>query len=155
MTRKITRAAGRIKEGLQEKLILGNLSAQRDWGYAPEFTEMMWRILQKDEPGDYVCATGEMHNVREFCQAAFAEVSMTLRFEGKGVEEKGICEESGRTVIEISPDYFRLAEVEQLLGDASKAKERLGWEPKVTFVELVKRMAKADHELARKEKALA
>ena len=152
VTRKITRAAGRIAEGLQENLTLGNLDAQRDWGYAPEFTEMMWRILQQDEPGDYVCATGEMHTVRDFCRHAFEANGIELCFEGEGVEEKGICKESGNCLIEVSPDYFRPAEVEQLLGDPSKAKRILGWEPQVTFQELVQIMAKADREMAVKEK---
>ncbi len=149
VTRKITRAAGNIKEGHQEKLYLGNLSALRDWGYAPEYTEMMWRMLQQDEPGDYVCATGEMHTVREFCESAFAAVGLPLRFEGEGVDEKGICIETGKTFIEVSPNYFRPSEVEQLLGDSSKAKEVLGWEPQVKFSELASIMAKADWELAK------
>jgi len=149
VTRKITRAAGRIAEGTQKNLFLGNLDARRDWGYAPEFTEMMWRILQQDTPDDYVCATGEMHTVREFCEHAFDAVGIKLRFEGKGVDEKGICEASGRVLIEISPDYFRPAEVEQLLGNPAKAERVLGWKPKVTFKELVQIMAKADWELAK------
>ena len=151
VTRKITRAAGRIAEGLQDKLVLGNLDAQRDWGYAPEFTEMMWQILQQPEPGDFVCATGEMHTVREFCDHAFEKVGLPLRFEGEGVEEKGICAETGKVLIEVSPDYFRPAEVEELLGDSTKAKEVLGWEPFVTFKELVQIMAAADWKLAKKE----
>ena len=149
VTRKITRAAGRIAEGTQQNLFLGNLDAQRDWGYAPEYTEMMWRILQQDTPDDYVCATGEMHSVREFCEHAFDAVGITLRFEGVGVDEKGICEKTGRVLIEVSPDYFRPSEVEQLLGDPSKAARVLGWKPKVTFKELVQIMAKADWELAK------
>jgi len=149
VTRKITRAAGKIREGHQEKLYLGNLSALRDWGYAPEYTEMMWRMLQQDEPGDYVCATGEMHSVREFCESAFAAVGLPLRFEGEGVDEKGLCAESGKVLIEVSAKYFRPAEVEQLLGDSSKAKEVLGWEPQVRFSELAGIMAKADWELAK------
>ena len=151
VTRKITRAAGRIKEGLQEKLVLGNLDARRDWGYAPEYTEMMWMILQQDEPDDYVCATGQMETVRKFCEHAFEAVELPVRFEGEGVEEKGICKETGNVVIEVSPSYFRPAEVEQLLGDPTKAKDVLGWEPKVTFRELVTIMAEADWKLARKE----
>ncbi|NRB72745.1 MAG: GDP-mannose 4,6-dehydratase [Verrucomicrobiales bacterium] len=151
VTRKITRAAGRIAEGLQDKLVLGNLDAQRDWGYAPEFTEMMWQILQQPEPGDFVCATGEMHTVREFCDHAFEKVGLPLRVEGEGVEEKGICAETGKVLIEVSPDYFRPAEVEELLGDSTKAKEVLGWEPFVTFKELVQIMAAADWKLAKKE----
>ncbi|MAS95528.1 MAG: GDP-mannose 4,6-dehydratase [Verrucomicrobiales bacterium] len=151
VTRKITRAAGRIAEGTQEVLTLGNLDAQRDWGYAPEYTEMMWRILQQDKPDDYVCATGEMHTVREFCKHAFDAVDINVRFEGEGVEEKGICEKTGKTVIAVSPDYFRPAEVEQLLGDPTKAEKLLGWKPQVTFKELVQIMAKADWELAKQE----
>lgn len=150
VTRKITRAAGRIREGLQERLLLGNLGAQRDWGYAPEYTEMMWRILQQEEPGDYVCATGEMHTVREFCEHAFDAVGIALKFEGEGVEEKGICIASGKTLIEVSPDYFRPAEVEQLLGDPAKAERILGWKPEVTFKELVQIMAAADWDLAKR-----
>lgn len=151
VTRKITRAAGRIAEGLQDKLTLGNLDAQRDWGFAPEYTEMMWRILQQPSPGDYVCATGEMHTVREFCALAFERVGLPLRFEGEGVEEKGICVESGKCLIEVSPNYFRPAEVEELLGDPAKAKRILGWEPKVTFRELVEIMAASDWEIAKAE----
>lgn len=150
VTRKITRAAGRIAEGRQKNLVLGNLDAKRDWGYAPEYTEMMWQILQQDQPDDYVCATGEMHTVREFCEHAFDAVGFKIRFEGEGVEEKGICEETGKTLIEVSPNYFRPAEVEQLLGDPSKAERILGWKPKVTFQELVQIMAKADWDLAKK-----
>lgn len=153
VTRKITRAAGRIAEGLQSRLLMGNLDALRDWGYAPEYTEMMWRILQKDAPGDYVCATGEMHTVREFCQLAFEAVGIELKFEGAGVDEKGVCAATGRTIIEVSPDYFRPAEVEQLLGDPSKAARELGWKPQVTFRELVRVMAAADWDLAKREAA--
>ncbi len=155
VTRKITRAAGRICEGLADKLYLGNLDAQRDWGYAPEYTEMMWQILQQDQPDDYVCATGEMHTVRSFCEHAFESVGIPLRFEGEGVEEKGICVSSGRTVIEVNSDYFRPTEVEQLLGDPRKARRILGWEPRVTFKDLVEIMAQADLKLAKKEAALA
>lgn len=152
VTRKITRAAGRISLGLQEKLVLGNLDSKRDWGYAPEYTEMMWRILQQDEPDDYVCATGEMHTVREFCEHAFRAVGVPVHFEGEGVEERGICDASGKVLIEVSPDYFRPAEVEQLLGDPAKARAKLGWEPEVTFRELVEIMAESDLALAKLEK---
>lgn len=154
VTRKITRAAGRIREGLQDCLYLGNLDAQRDWGYAPEYTEMMWRILQQDTPDDYVCATGEMHTVRSFCEHAFEAVGLPVRFEGEGVDEKGICQESGKVVIKVSPDYFRPAEVQQLLGDATKAAEKLGWKPEVTLKELVTIMVAADWELAKAEEGL-
>lgn len=153
VTRKITRAAGRIREGLQQDLSLGNLDALRDWGFAPEYTEMMWRILQKDEPGDYVCATNEMHTVRAFCEHAFAAVGMPLTFEGSGINEIG-RDESGTIRVKVNPEYFRPAEVELLIGNPAKAKAELGWEPKVTFAELVRIMAEADRELARREKAL-
>jgi GDPmannose 4,6-dehydratase len=153
VTRKITRAAGRIAEGLEDILLLGNLGAQRDWGYAPEYTEMMWRILQQPEPGDYVCATGEMHTVREFCEHAFAAVGRPVEFTGEGVDEKGVCAKTGKTLIAVSPNYFRPAEVEELLGNPAKAKQVLGWEPKVTFRELVTIMAAADWELAKREAA--
>ena len=154
VTRKITRAAGRIKEGLQDVLELGNLSALRDWGYAPEYTEMMWRILQKDTPGDYVCATNEMHTVREFCDHAFRAVDMELTFEGEGVDEVGRDIATGKVVVRVSPSYFRPSEVELLIGDPAKARAELGWVPKVTFNELVTIMAAADWKLAQKEKAL-
>jgi len=154
VTRKITRAAGRIHEGLQTDLDLGNLDAQRDWGYAPEYTEMMWRILQKDEPGDYVCATNEMHTVREFCHHTFNSVGMPLTFEGEGVNEVG-RDANGIVRIKVNPNYFRPAEVELLIGNPAKAKRELGWEPKVTFAELVQIMAAADWALARTEKRIA
>jgi GDPmannose 4,6-dehydratase len=151
VTRKITRAAGRIREGLQECVELGNLDSLRDWGYAPEYTEMMWRILQKEEPGDYVCATNEMHTVREFCEHAFAAVDMPLTFEGQGVDEVG-RDSKGVARVKVSASYFRPAEVELLIGNPAKARAELGWEPKVTFKELVTIMAAADWELARNEK---
>jgi len=153
VTRKITRAAGRIKEGLQEVVELGNLDSLRDWGFAPEYTEMMWRILQRDEPGDYVCATNEMHTVREFCQHAFATLDLPLTFEGEGVNEVG-RDARGQVRVRVNPDYFRPAEVELLIGNPEKAKRELGWEPKVTFAELVKIITEADWKLAQKEKTL-
>ena len=152
VTRKITRAAGRIREGLQQVLELGNLSAQRDWGYAPEYTEMMWRILQQEQPGDYVCATNEMHTVREFCEHAFAAVDLPLTFEGEGVNEIG-RDARGIVRVRVNPSYFRPAEVELLIGNPAKAKAELGWEPKVTFKELVEIMAAADWKLAQREKS--
>ncbi|QIF02954.1 GDP-mannose 4,6-dehydratase [Roseimicrobium sp. ORNL1] len=152
VTRKITRAAGRIREGLQDAVELGNLGAQRDWGYAPEYTEMMWRMLQKDEPGDYVCATGETHTVREFCEETFAAVGMPLTFSGEGVNEVG-RDADGVARVKVSPSYFRPAEVELLIGDPAKARAELGWEPKVTFRELVRVMAEADWELAKRERS--
>ncbi|MBN1403642.1 MAG: GDP-mannose 4,6-dehydratase [Opitutales bacterium] len=146
VTRKITRAAARIAHGKQENLVLGNLSSERDWGYTPEFTDGMWRMLQQDKPDDYVLATGEKHSVREFCTEAFAEVGLPIHFKGEGVDEKGICDKTGKVLIEVSPSYFRPTEVELLLGDPSKAKRELGWEPKTKFVDLVRIMARADYE---------
>lgn len=151
VTRKITRAAGRIREGLQKDLVLGNLDAKRDWGYAPEYTEMMWRILQQPEPDDYVCATGETHTVREFCEVAFETVGIKVEFEGEGVNEIGRDSANGNTVIRVSPDYFRPTEVELLIGEPSKAKRVLGWKPKVTFKELTQLMAEADWKLAKQK----
>lgn len=152
VTRKITRAAGRIREGLQQYLELGNLGAQRDWGYAPEYTEMMWRMLQQETPGDYVCATNETHTVREFCERAFEAVGMPLVFEGEGVHETG-RDAKGVVRVRVSPNYFRPAEVDLLIGNPAKAAAVLGWAPKTTFAELVALMAEADWKLAKAEKA--
>lgn len=152
VTRKISRAVGRIKEGIQDCLYLGNLDSKRDWGYSPEYTDMMWRILQQDIPDDYVCATGETHTIREFCVKSFAEVGINLIFEGNDVYEVGIDDASGKTILRIDPKYFRPTEVDLLLGDPSKAKKVLGWEPKVKFDELVKIMTLADWDLAKREK---
>jgi len=146
VTRKITVAAAKILNGLQETLLLGNMDAKRDWGYAPEFVEGMWRILQADEPGDYVLATGESHTVREFVEEAFAVMGEEISWKGTGVEETGILKSTGKTVVAIDPRYYRPTEVDLLLGNPSKAKEKLGWVPKVTFKELVKIMMKADFE---------
>ena len=136
VTRKITRAAGRIKLGLQDKLILGNLDSKRDWGYAPEYVEGMWRILQADSPDEYVLATGETHTVREFTELAFARLGIDIDWEGKDEYERGVCRKTGKVVVEVSPQYYRPTEVDLLLGDASKAKSVLGWEPKTTFRKL-------------------
>jgi GDPmannose 4,6-dehydratase len=151
VTRKITMAAARIKLGLQEKLFLGNLSAKRDWGYAKDYIEAMWMILQQDSPDEYVIATGETHSVREFCQEAFAELGINLEWQGNGVDEKGIDSSTGKVLIEVDPRYFRPTEVELLIGDPSKAREKLGWKPRVTFHELVRIMARADYELTSKQ----
>jgi GDPmannose 4,6-dehydratase len=153
VTRKITRSAGRIKCGLQDRLYLGNLSAKRDWGYAPDFVEAMWIMLQQDKPDDYVISTGEMHSVEEFCLHAFAEVGINLTFEGVDEDRVGFDEE-GRVLVAVNPVYFRPTDVEQLLGDSSKVKQTLGWEPKVKFKELVKLMAAYDLKLAQQEKLL-
>lgn len=152
VTRKITRAVGRIKEGLQDCLYLGNLDSKRDWGYAPEYTDMMWRMLQRPTPDDYVCATGETHTIREFCFKAFKEAGIYITFKGSGVDEEAFDDATGKVLLKIDPKYFRPAEVDLLLGNAAKAKEQLGWSPKVKFDELVKIMTEADWELAKREK---
>ena len=150
VTRKITRALARIKEGLQDKLYLGNMDSRRDWGHARDFVEAMWLILQQDKPDDYVIATGEQHSVREFIEIAAAQLGMDIEWRGKGVDEVGIDKSSGNTIVEVDPRYFRPTEVDTLLGDPSKAKSVLGWERKVTFKELVEEMVKSDHEEAKK-----
>ena len=145
VTRKITLAAARIAKGIQDKLYLGNLNAKRDWGYAKDFVECMWLMLQQDEPEDYVIGTGIQHTVRYFCELAFAEAGITLKWEGENEHEKGLCSETGKTLIEVDSKYYRLAEVETLLGDATKAKENLGWNPhKTSLKDLVKIMMKHD-----------
>ena len=145
VTRKITLAAARIAAGEQDKLYLGNLSALRDWGYARDYVECMWLMLQHGTPEDFVIATGEQHSVREFTERAFHEVGIDLRWEGEGVEERGIDIATGRVLVEVDPKYFRPAEVETLLGDPTKAKELLGWNPsKTSFEELVRIMVRHD-----------
>ena len=146
VTRKVTRAAARIKEGLQDILFLGNLNAKRDWGYAPEYVEGMWMMLQHDEPSDFVMATGENHTIREFTELAFNELDMNIEWQGCGEEEAGIDSKTGKRIIGIDEKYYRPTEVEQLLGDATKAKEKLGWEPKTSFKKLVKIMVHSDWE---------
>ncbi len=144
VTRKITLAAAGIAKGKQDKLYLGNLSARRDWGYAKDYVECMWLMLQQPEPDDYVIATGEMHTVREFCTLAFREAGINLHWEGEGVDEKGI-DENGRVLVEVDPKYFRPSEVEQLCGDPTKARTVLGWNPRqTTFEELIKIMVQHD-----------
>lgn len=151
VTRKITLAAARIKHGLQEKLYLGNLNSLRDWGYAKDYVECMWLMLQQDIPEDYVIATGEQHSVREFCELAFKEVGVDIIWEGNEENEKGICKATGKTIIEVDPNYYRPAEVETLLGDPAKAKQNLGWNPnKTSFAELVKIMVQHDLEYVKK-----
>jgi GDPmannose 4,6-dehydratase len=144
VTRKITMAAARIREGLQDKLYLGNLDAQRDWGFAGDYVEGMWRIVQCDTPDDFVLATGETHTVREFCELAFERMGVALEFRGAGAEEVGIDLDTGRELIAIDPRYHRATEVDVLLGDATKARDVLGWTPRVGFGELVRMMADAD-----------
>ena len=151
VTRKITLAASRIAQGFQDKLYLGNLDSLRDWGYAKDYVECMWLILQHETPEDFVIATGEYHTVREFCTLAFKEVGIELRWEGKGVEEKGIDVNTDRELVAVDPKYFRPAEVEQLLGDPTKAKTMLGWNPrKTSFPELVKIMVQHDMKFVKK-----
>ena len=145
VTRKITLAAARIAKGLQDKLYLGNLSALRDWGYAKDYVECMWLMLQHSTPEDFVIATGEAHSVREFCTLAFKYAGIELKWEGEGVNEKGIDAKTGKILVEVDEKYFRPAEVEQLLGDASKAQRLLGWNPrKTSFEDLVKIMVESD-----------
>ena len=155
VTRKITLAAARIAQGKQEKLYLGNMDSQRDWGYAKDYVECMWMMLQHDKPEDFVIATGEMYTVRKFTTYAFREAGIELKWQGTGVDEKGICKHTGKVIVEVDPKYFRPAEVEQLLGDPTKAKTVLGWNPtKTSFEELVKIMMKSDMELVEKEERI-
>ncbi len=151
VTRKITRAVARIKLGLQSKLYLGNLNAKRDWGHARDYVEAQWLILQQDDPDDYVIATGEQHSVREFVEAAFHEVGIQVRWEGEGIQEKGYDDKSGKVLVEVDPRYFRPTEVDTLLGDPTKAKEKLGWTPKVTLQELISEMVREDLKEAEKD----
>jgi len=154
VTRKVTRALARIKLGTQDKLFLGNMDARRDWGHARDYVEAMWMMLQQDEPDDFVIATGEQHSVREFVQLAADELEIPLRFEGEGLDEKGITTD-GRVIVEVEPRYFRPAEVETLLGDPSKAKEKLGWTAKTSFEDLVRDMARNDFKIAKREHEMA
>lgn len=153
VTRKITLAAARIATGKQDMLYLGNLNARRDWGYAPDYVECMWLILQQPEPDDYVVATGEYHSVREFATLAFARAGIELEWHGSGLDETGVDRATGRTLVKVDPRFFRPADVEQLLGNPAKARERLGWNPvKTSFETLVNRMVDSDMELVRSGK---
>ncbi len=152
VTRKISLAAARIAQGKQDKLYLGNLSSLRDWGYAKDYVECMWLILQHDTPEDFVIATGDQHSVREFCELAFREAGIELEFKGEGMEEVGVNKATGEVVIEVSPEFYRPTDVVNLWGDPTKAKQELGWNPtKTSFEELVKLMVKHDMELVAKE----
>ena len=154
VTRKITMAAARIALGMQNKLYLGNLSTRRDWGYAKDYVECMWRMLQYDQPEDFVIATGEMHTVREFCTLAFREAGIELEWQGEGLQEKGVEKGTGRVLVEVDSKYFRPTEVEQLMGDPTKARTLLGWNPTSTsFPDLVKIMVK--HDLKKVKKLMA
>jgi len=155
VTRKITLAAARIAQGKQDKLLLGNLDSLRDWGYAKDYVECMWLILQHDKPEDFVIATGVQHSVREFATLAFHHAGITLRWEGTGIDEKGIDEATGRVLVEVSPDFYRPTDVVNLLGDPSKAKKELGWNPQSTsFEELVRLMVEHDMKKVAKENAV-
>jgi GDPmannose 4,6-dehydratase len=153
VTRKITRGVARIELGLEDTVYLGNLEAKRDWGHARDYVEGMHSILQADVPDDFVLATGEMRSVREFVEIAFAEVGRNIQWRGKGVEETGIDQKSGKTLVRIDPAYFRPTEVDLLIGDASKARQKLDWKPKTSFAQLVKEMVAGDLEIARREVA--
>ena len=155
VTRKITRAVGRIAIGEQDRLVLGNLDASRDWGYTPEYTEGMQMMLQQDQPGDYVLATNQTTTVRDFVRMAFGHASLEIEFQGEGVQEKGVDPSSGNVLVEVSPNYFRPTEVDVLVGDYSKAKKVLGWEPKTKVEELCRIMVESDLALAKHEKAIA
>jgi GDPmannose 4,6-dehydratase len=150
VTRKITVAASKIILGQQDKLSLGNMDAKRDWGYAPEYVEGMWRILQADKPDDFVLATNETHSIREFVEETFRNLGEEIVWKGKGVDEKGLLKASGREVVKIDPRYYRPTEVDLLIGNPAKAKEILGWQPKTTFKELVKLMVASDFEKAKR-----
>ena len=154
VTRKITRAAAKISLGMQEKIFLGNLDAQRDWGHAKDYIEGMWLMLQQDTPEDYVLATGKTYTVRHFVDLAFGRVGVKLRWEGEGVDEKGIDVETGKVLVEVDPKYFRPTEVELLIGDPSKAKKNLGWEHKYDLEALVQDMVDSDLKLFQKDKYL-
>ena len=154
VSRKITRAVGRIVHGLQERLYLGNLEAKRDWGYAKDYVIAMWLMLQHHCPDDYVVATGESHTVREFCERAFASAGVTLEWDGRGKDERGVDRKNGKVRVEVDPRYFRPTEVDMLLGDASHAREQLAWQPTTKFAELVELMTKADLRLASDEARL-
>lgn len=154
VTRKITRAAAKISLDLQDKLYLGNLDAQRDWGHAKDYVKGMWLMLQQEKPEDYVLATGKMYSVREFTKTAFAHVGIDLKFEGEGVNEKGICTKTGKVLVEVDERYFRPAEVELLIGDPTKAKTQLGWKHEYDFEALVKEMVSADVKLFERDKLL-
>ena len=151
VTRKITRALARIKLGLQECLYLGNLNAQRDWGHAQDYVEMQWLMLQQDQPDDYVIATGRQYSVREFVEAVCQHLDIVIQWQGQGVEEQGYECRTGKRIIAVDPSYFRLTEVETLLGDPSKAKEKLGWQPRISFEQLVEEMITTDLKLAEQE----
>jgi GDPmannose 4,6-dehydratase len=151
VSRKITRGLARVSEGLQSSIYLGNLNARRDWGHARDYVNAQWLMLQQDEPEDFVIASGEQHSVRDFVESAASHLKMRIEWRGEGVDETGLDAKSGRVVVRVDPRYFRPAEVDTLLGDASKARRKLGWAPTVSFAELVTEMVAADIELARRD----
>src|SRR5262249_50570178 len=151
VTRKITRGLARIKLGLQQCLYMGNLGSMRDWGHARDYVEMQWLMLQQPQPEDFIIATGEQHSVRSFINAAALELGMQLQWEGNGVAEKAYDIKTGKCIVAVDPRYFRPSEVETLLGDSTKAREKLGWQPKITFKELVCEMAREDYKLAERD----
>ena len=153
VTRKVTRGLARIKLGLQDRLYMGNIDARRDWGHARDYVRMQWLMLQQEEPEDFVIATGEQHSVREFIELTAQKLGMHIEWRGEGVDEKGY-DQNGNCIIEIDPDYFRPTEVETLLGDATKAREKLGWKPEITFEQLVDEMVRADLRLAERERVV-
>ncbi len=155
VTRKITRALARIKLGLQEDIFLGNLNAKRDWGHARDYVQMQWLMLQQETPEDFVIATGVQHSVREFVNVAAAELGMVIDWQGEGMDEIGIEKKSGKTIVRVDPRYFRPTEVETLLGDPSKAKQELGWEPEITFEQLVQEMVVEDLKLAERDQIVS
>ena len=150
VTRKITRALARIKLGLQDCLYLGNMDAKRDWGHSKDYVEMQWLMLQQEKPEDFVIASGEQHSVRDFINLAAAELEININWQGKGLDEKGF-DDSGKCIVAVDPRYFRPTEVESLLGDPTKAKQKLGWEPRISFAELVKEMVLEDLKLAKRD----
>ena len=151
VTRKITRALARIKLGLQDRLYLGNMNAKRDWGHAKDYVEMQWLMLQQEEPEDFAIATGKQYSVREFVETAAAHVDLAIEWQGEGLDEQGIDAKTGKVMVAVDPRYFRPTEVETLLGDASKAREKLGWTPKITFAQMVQEMMQTDLELAKRD----
>lgn len=151
VTRKVTRALARIKIGLQDTLYLGNLNARRDWGHARDFVKMQWLMLQQDEPEDYVIATGIQYSVKELIEIAARQLNIEIRWAGKGADEKGIEEKTGQVIVAVDPEYYRPTEVHELLGDASKAREKLGWKPDISFEEMIAEMIEADMDEAQKD----
>jgi len=151
VTRKVTRALARIKIGLQDTLYVGNLNARRDWGHARDFVKMQWLMLQQDVPEDYVIATGIQYSIKELIEIAARQLNISVRWEGEGADQKGIEEKTGQVIVAVDPEYYRPTEVNELLGDASKARDKLGWEPEITFEEMIAEMIEADMEEAQKD----